>query len=139
MSGIKMLRCHYFDASALVKLVATDADEAPGRDELKKFFFSHSSKFATSFCIAETFSVFKAKSVRKQITEQQYIHYVNEFIRIVVGSVGIDDINILSSEVTDSAKHLIQKYKIDFIDCFQIVTILKGTYSRLGPKSKSLL
>ncbi len=134
-----MLRCHYFDASALVKLVATDPDDVSGQQTLKEFFFSHSSKFATSFCMAEAFSTFKAKFVRKRITEDQYIHCVNEFIRVVVGSLEIDEINILSPQVTTEAKRLIQKYKIDFIDCFQIVTILKGKYSSLGPKSKSLL
>jgi hypothetical protein len=50
------VKVHYFDASALVKLVADDIDEAPGRDVLRKYFRQHAHPgYTTSFCIAEAF------------------------------------------------------------------------------------
>ena len=37
------------------------------------------------------------------------------------------------------AERLIKQHKIDFLDCFQIVTILHGKFRVLGPDSKSIL
>jgi hypothetical protein len=35
--GYYAIKVHYFDASALVKLVANDPDEEPGRSVLRKY------------------------------------------------------------------------------------------------------
>lgn len=131
---------HYLDASALVKLVADDPDEDPGRDVLRKYYREHPNMYATSYCVTEAFSAFKRKFLGRQIAENQYIKYVRDFIRTVIGAnLRIDEVPILSPVVFSEADRLIKTYKIDFIDCFQIVTILRGQFSVLGPESKSIL
>ncbi len=46
---------------------------------------------------------------------------------------------ILSPVVFSEAERLIKMYKIDFINCFEVVTILRGRFRVLGPQSKSIL
>ena len=134
------VKAHYFDASALVKLVADDPDEEPGRDVLRQYYRNHSNRYATSYCVTEALSAFKSKFLRKRIPEDQYIKYVQEFIRTVLGAnLQIDEISILSPDVRTEAQRLIQTYKIDFLDCFQIVTILRGRFRYMVAESQSIL
>jgi predicted nucleic acid-binding protein len=134
-------KTHYLDASALVKLVADDPDEEPGRDAVRKYYSGHrDSVYATSYCVTETFSVFKRKFLQRRITEDQYIKYVLEFLRLILGvNLRIDEVPILSPVVSTEAERLIKKHKVDFLDCFQIVTILRGRFRELGPNSQSVL
>lgn len=135
-------RTHYFDASALVKLVADDPDEERGRDVVRGYYSGHrDSVYATSYCVTETLSAFKRKFLQHRITEEQYIRYVREFLRLVLGgNLRIDDeVSVLSPIVSTEAGRLIKKYKIDFLDCLQVVTVLHGKFSVLGPNSKSIL
>jgi len=133
-------RAHYLDASALVKLVAEDPDEKPGRETLRGYYRTHAANvYATSFSVAETFSAFKSKLLRKRINEDQYIEYIRSFIRTVLGAnLRIDEVTILSPLVS-RADQLIKTHQIDFLDCLQILTILEGRFRHNGPNSKSLL
>lgn len=135
------VRAHYFDASALVKLVADDPEEALGRDILREYYWQHPANlYATSFSITEALSAFKGKFHRGKITESQYIRYVREFIRQTIGAnLRIDEVPILSPVVVSEAERLIKAHKIDFLDCFQIVTIMHGQFKVLGPNSQSIL
>lgn len=138
--GYYAIKAHYLDASALVKLVADDADEEPGRDALRTYYYSHASRYATSYCVTEAFSAFKLKFLRNQISEADYVRYVRTFIqRIIGGNLQIDEVEILKPIVFREAERLIKKYKIDFIDCFQIVTVLHGQYRVLVDESQSML
>lgn len=131
---------HYLDASALVKLVANDPAEKPGRDAVRKYYHEHANMYATSYSVAETFSAFKGEFVRGEIAQNEYIKDVREFIRIVLGvHLQIDEVPILSPDVFSEAERLIKAHGIDFLDCFQIVTILRGRFRVLGPQSKSIL
>jgi predicted nucleic acid-binding protein len=134
-------RPNYLDASALVKLVADDVDEEPGRTALRAYYWQNaSSVYATSFSVAESLSAFKSKSLRGRISETEYIKYVRDFIRLTVGSnLRIDEVPILSPVATHEAERLIKEHGIDFLDCLQIVTIMYGQFRYLGPNSKSLL
>lgn len=127
MTASYSVKAHYLDASALVKLVADDPDEEPGRDALRKYYREHSNRYATSYCVTEAFSAFKLKFLRGRIPEAKYITYVHEFIRTVIGAnLQIDEVSILLPIVRNEAERLIKTYKIDFLDCFQIVTVLAG-------------
>ncbi len=134
-------KAHYLDASALVKLVADDPAEEPGRDVLRRYYWQHTDgMYATSYCITETFSVLKRKFLQGLITEANYIRYVQNFIRQFLGvNLRQDDVPILSPVVFSEAERLIKKHKIDFLDCFQIVTIMHGRFNVLGPNSQSIL
>ena len=126
------VKAHYLDASALVKLVADDADGLPGRDALRAYYYSHAdSVYATSYCVAETFSVFKRKQLRGTITGCDYIRCIHEFIRCTVGTnLRIDEMSILSPKMLSEGERLFNQHGIDFIDALQIVTVFTWPVSR---------
>jgi len=136
-------KAHYLDASALVKLVADDPAEEPGRVALRKYYYEQPSRYATSYSVTEALSAFKRKFMRKEIGEDEYIKYVKDFISVVIGgSLRIDEVDVLKPSVMREAERLIKKHKkhkIDFLDCFQIVTILRGKFHVLSSESKSIL
>jgi predicted nucleic acid-binding protein len=135
-------KAHYLDASALVKLVDDSAEESKGRDALRKYYNEHASMYSTSYCLAEAFGVFKRKFLKHEIAEDQYIRYVQALIDRTVGwKLQIDEVNILLPIVASKAECLIRKWKdkIDFLDCFQIVTVVHGRNRVLVGESKSIL
>jgi hypothetical protein len=74
--------------------------------------------------------------MRDLIEKEQYIKCVEDLIRCHIGArLQIDEVSILLPRLRNEAQRLIQKYKINFIDCFQIVTILEGQFHRIEPKS----
>jgi hypothetical protein len=96
--------------------------------------------YATSYCVTETFSAFKIKFLKHRVTQDQYVKYILEFRRVILGAnLRIDDVPILSAIVSAEAERLIKTHRIDFLDCFQIVTIMRGRFAALGPNSKSIL
>src|SRR5271156_1661070 len=115
MSPTYWCNVNYLDASALVKLVADDPSEEPGREVLRKYYWGHAARmYATSYCITEAFSAFKRKFLQGRITEDQYISYVRTFIRqFLGGNLRKDEVPILSPVVMSEAERLIKKYKID--------------------------
>ncbi|HZP00175.1 MAG TPA: type II toxin-antitoxin system VapC family toxin [Terriglobia bacterium] len=133
-------RAHYLDASALVKLVADDSAEEPGRSALRKYYHENPNMYATSYSITEALSAFKRKFLHEEIDQAAYLKYVSNFItQVIGGKLKIDEVHILKPDVLREAERLINLYHIDFLDCFQIVTILHGTYCVLGPQSRSIL
>ena len=138
MSAVK---CHYWDASALVKLAAEDKDEEPGRDIIRTYYNSETNFFATSLCLCEAIGVFKAKYLyKKQLTQEEYVTTIKKFISDTVGGkLQIDELPLLSPKLVDEAERLMMKHGLDFVDCAQIVTILHGRFSVLGAESKSVL
>ncbi len=131
---------HYLDASALVRLIADDPDEMPGRVALQRYYWNHPNMYATSYCVVEALSAFKLKFKRHKIIEDQYVKFVEDFIRTVVGAnLMIDEVSILLPRIISEAQRLIRRHRIDFIDSIQIVTILHGRFSPLDEDPKSIL
>lgn len=123
-----------------MKLVADDADEEPGRNVLRRYHREHAHPgYTTSFCIAEAFGAFKLKFLRERISEEQYVTYVRNFIRVTGNTLQVDDIPSLSPVVSSEVERLIATYKIDFVDCFQIVTIMQARFRVLVSDSQSIL
>ncbi|GAC1666982.1 MAG: hypothetical protein NVS9B4_22780 [Candidatus Acidiferrum sp.] len=141
MDFVYWCKAKYFDASALVKLVADDPSEEQGREALRKYYWGNvSSLYATPCCVVETFSVFKRKFARNEITEEQYLKYVQTFIRQFLGAnLRQDQVPVLSPIVFSETERLVKTYKLDFVDCLQIVTIMRGQFGVLGPNSQSIL
>jgi predicted nucleic acid-binding protein len=138
--GYYAIKVHYFDGSALVKLVADDADEQPGRDVLRKYYQQHAHPgYTTSFCVAETFGALKLKFLRKKISETGYLKYVKDLIRTIGNTFKIDELEILLPLVSKEFERLVKNYKIDFVDCLQIVTIKHGKSRIFNGASKSIL
>jgi predicted nucleic acid-binding protein len=122
-----------------VKLVADDLDDEPGREALRAYYWANTaSVYATSYSVAETLSAFKKKFGQGRISEEQYLKYIREFLRTVVGvNLRIDEVPILS--VFSKAERLIKTHGIDFLDCLQIVTIMEGQFRNSVLGSQSIL
>ena len=134
------IKSHYLDASALVKLVADDPDDEPGRTAVRKYYETHTCMKTTSHCLSEALSVFKSKFLRRRISRDDYIRYVDMFITKTVGwKLEIEEIPILSPKLLEESAILIRKYDLDFVDCVQIVTILHGKDKIFVNDSKSVL
>jgi predicted nucleic acid-binding protein len=134
------IRVHYLDASVLVKIVADDGDEAPGRDVFRQYYRSNGHMYTSSFCVAECFSAFKGKFLRKKISLDQYLHYIHDFYRLGVGhKLQLDDLELLAPQFRSEAERLITVHGIDFVDAVQIVTLMKGRYQHMVERSQSIL
>jgi predicted nucleic acid-binding protein len=87
------VKVHYFDASALVKLVADDVDDEPGRDVLRKYHRAHAHPgYTTSFCIAEAFGALKSKFLRHKISQAEYLKFVKDLIRETGNTFKVDEL-----------------------------------------------
>jgi predicted nucleic acid-binding protein len=128
---------HYLDASAMVRVVADDPDEAPGQTVLREYFFKHGMYRATSFCVAEALSAFKTKWLRGKISQAEYIRDVKAFFRLVVSALHIEEVP-LAVQVHQAAERLIAAYGIDFVDSVQVVTLMSGQYSIFVGDSQSV-
>jgi hypothetical protein len=122
------VKAHYFDASALVKLVADDADELPGREIVRKYYYEHSSRHSNQFCVAEALSAFKSKFMRKKIDENKYVEYLRSAPGIWGNHIELEEVDLLSPDAMNEAERLIRLNKIDLLDCLQMVALLKGRY-----------
>lgn len=138
--GYYAIKVHYFDASALVKLVAEDFDEVLGRDALRGYHRKHAHPgYTTSFCIAEAFGALKNKFLRNKISQAEYLRFVKDLIRVIGNTFQIDELPTLEPIVYSEFERLATKYKLDFVDCLQIVTILQGRFRIFDGPSKSIL
>jgi predicted nucleic acid-binding protein len=141
MSGRYWCVPRFYDASALVKLVADDEDEKPGQQALRDDYWSHTaSVYATPYCIAEAFKVFERKRDRERVTQAQYLRYLRDFrVKFLGLNLRQEAISILPSIVTTETERLDTTYKIGFVDCFQIATLRHGRFRVLGPNSQAIL
>lgn len=135
------IKAHYLDASALVKLVADDRNEEPGRKALREYYRQHAGFLATSHCVSEALNVLKVKHMyRHELSQEEYVDTIKRFItRVIGGKLEIDELPILSPKLLREAEILITKHGLDFIDCAQIVTVKHGRFSVLVGDSKSVL
>jgi predicted nucleic acid-binding protein len=130
------VKCYYLDASALVKLVVDEPDGKP----LRAFIQRSTNLHATDLCVGEALGVLKGKWQRGAISEALYFAATR---RLIIDAWG-GRIKRDSVELFDPGKHaeveaMAKKHSLDLSDALQLVTILKGTYSKLGPNSASVL
>jgi predicted nucleic acid-binding protein len=131
------IKAHYWDASALVRLVAEDPAEQRGRADLCTLFFGGGHHYSTSACLAEALGVFKRKWLDKIYTLAEYVRTVREFYRLVVSHLTVDEVAV-SVQVLDEAERLMTKHRLDFIDSLQVITVLHGKFSVFVGDSQSL-
>lgn len=133
----RSVKAHYLDASALIKLLIDIKEEEGGRESLRTYFNANTGFHTTSLCFAEAFGVLKVKYFyKKEIRQEEYLKAVEN---LIWGKIEIDDVPIRQFEVFTEAKRLVSQYQIDLSDAMQIVTIMKGKYSVLCDRSKSIL
>lgn len=130
------VKTRYLDASALVKLVINEVDHAP----VRLFFQSNVNFCATSLCLAEALGVVKAKWTYGRISEEEYFGATRELvINAWGGKIEINNVDLFSPEGLAPVEALGRKHTLDLSDALQLHTILRGTYSVLGPHSASVL
>ncbi len=142
-----VIRTHLLDTSVLIKLVVYE-DKS---DVVRKYVNSHSVFWTTSFCIAEAFGVLKAthsrykknccnSSAQEGISESVYLTALEDLVSMVRDeTISIEEANIFNREIFDEVEQLCSKYRLDAIDTFQLVTILRGFPSIMDEESSTIL
>jgi predicted nucleic acid-binding protein len=122
------IRTHYLDASAIVKLLIAEQ----GSTILRAYVGQHSVLYATYICFAETLGVLKAKFLRQQLDQEQYLSACEELVaHLRHHTLEIDDVGISQGQVFDEVERLAQKYSLDISDAYQLVTLRQGCLARL--------
>jgi predicted nucleic acid-binding protein len=137
-----ILKVHYLDASALVKLVVKE----DGSDAIEAYMKREgmSSFKATSLCFAEALSVLKRKHQHKPDHIDQdtwdntyftaaedlidYVRYRNDLIH--TGQILLVDVAIADSNVFVKVEKICKQHSIDIIDAYQIVTVQRDHFSQ---------
>lgn len=133
---MKVVRTHYIDTSALVKLFIQE----DGSKKLKDYFSKHTVFHTTSLCFAEALGVLKTKKVRGVISNDAYLEACEELcIYASGGSIGIDEITIATPHAFKETQRIAKKYSLDLIDSFQIYTLKEGMLSVLAGDSRPIL
>jgi predicted nucleic acid-binding protein len=124
------IRTHFLDASAIVKLLISE----PGSAELCNYRRQYSNFYTTSLCFAEALGVLKAKHLRCEITQEEYLDTCYQLLSYVhPDNIGIDiiEIEIKKRVAFDDVENLVKEYSIDVSDAFQIYT-LKEVFSNFA-------
>jgi predicted nucleic acid-binding protein len=136
---MKLIRIHYLDASAIVKLFITEE----GSDRLQTYFGEESNFHATSLCFAEALGALKVKRFyRKEISDEQYFCACEELLAYGAdNTIEIEDVEIKDPMVFVEVENLVRKYQktIDVSDAFQIVSVKRNYFSRFECDSKPIL
>lgn len=136
---MKLIRIHYLDASAIVKLFITEE----GSERLQRYFGEEANFYTTSLCFAEALGALKVKRFyRKEITDEQYFCACEELLACGAdNTIEIEDVEMKDSMVFVEVERLVRKYKktIDVSDAFQIVSMKRNYFSRFTSDSKPIL
>ena len=131
-------RANFFDASALVKVFAREADSVP----LRSYWDTRSpTKYTSPFCLYEALTVLKVLWMyRKTLTEGQYHQAAERLIVWFSATAKYNkDLDLHDAAVLGSARDLAQRYSLDLSDAFQILCVKEGRYSRLVDRSQTVL
>lgn len=136
MTDTDWVKVHYFDASALVKLVIDEQHS----DRVRAFFQNNTSFATTSMCLIEALGVLKRKWQRERISVDAYFAATRELIINAWGKrIELDSVELVDPVKHGNIERMAKTHGIDLSDSLQLVTILKGRYSVLGPNSASVL
>ena len=133
MSDTIDVRYRYFDASAAVKLVATEA----ASDVVRAYFEAGGPFYITSPCAVEVLSVLKVKRFyRNELTEEQYSLATYGFLAHLRSRLKVRGPALDNSGAFWRSEELARRYDLDLIDALQLLTI--KIENGVGP-SKPLL
>lgn len=131
-------RANFFDASALVKIFAREADSA----SVRSYWDTRSpTKYTSTFCLYEALSVLKVLWMyRKELTEEKYHEAAEKLIIWFSASEKANkDLDLHDPDVLVNAQDLARRYSLDLSDAFQILCVKEGRYSRLIDRSQTVL
>lgn len=129
------VKARYFDASALVKLVLNE----PHSEAVRAFARANTNLYTNSLCFGEAFGVLKTKWMKRRLTIDAYYAGVRTLTRDVRNKIQFDELDWLVPSTQHEIDRLGRKHHLDLSDALQLVTILKGRFSHMGPNSKSVL
>src|SRR6266446_5794088 len=114
---MKMIKVHYLDASAIVKLLVKE----PGGNALETYLKNEAfSRFlTTSLCFAEALGVLKVKHRRREIDREQYLTAVDELRGYISEkSIQLVDVPISDDSVFNEVEALVRSHNasIDISD-----------------------
>ncbi len=132
--GFEWAKVHYLDASALLKLVIDEGDCGP----VRRFFNSNTNFCTTPLCLAEAIGVLKRKWEGGQIEADEYFAATRALI-INANRIELDDVGLVDLSVHAQVEAKAKQHSLDLSDSLQLITILHGRYSVLGPNSASVL
>ena len=135
MKRASVLRPHYLDASALVKLVV----EEKFSKRVQAYVKTQSWRVCTSYCFYEALGVLKRKKERQELSERAYLASSrrligmakNEYFKLVDGGP-------FSSVVAADAERMVKNHGIDFLDAFQLISV-RDSWHYLAFPSKPIL
>lgn len=133
-----IIRTHYLDASAIIKLLVKEE----GSDRLNEYFKNHSNFYTTSLCVGEALGVLKVKYFRRKEIDQEAYFAASEILTRGTDALGwleIEEIKISDSNVFHEVEQLCKKHSLDFSDGLQIYTLKKGLFSVLPGDSTPIL
>jgi predicted nucleic acid-binding protein len=118
-----IIRAHYLDTSAAVKLLVSEE----GSEKLRDYFKQHSFFLMTSFCVAETLGVLKRKHLDRRISQEDYLVACESLIgQVEEEQIVVHDISIGDRGIFSDVRELVKKHTLDIADAFEIVTLKKG-------------
>lgn len=131
-----VIRTHYLDASAIIKLLI-DED---GSAAVHSYLDSHATRVTTPLCFAETLGVLKAKQVHGHISREQYLAACEELMAHIRGqTITIEDVGFTERAMFDEVEILCQKHALDLSDACQLLTLRSGQLSSLEGDSRPIL
>jgi predicted nucleic acid-binding protein len=132
------VRMNYFDASALVKVYTDEA----GSSEVRKYFYSESSKRTTPIRYFETLNVLKMKRFYRKpnITDKEY-HDATFALSawFSMSSKDVPDLDLVDPHTFPKVQALALTYSLDLSDAFQILSVKEGFTSPMIGESQTIL
>jgi predicted nucleic acid-binding protein len=135
---MELMRTHYLDASAIVKLFVAEQ----GSNAIRAYFDKEENFYITNLCFVEALTALKVKyKYRKEISDEEYFSACDHLFAYAGKGVKIEieNIEIRDRMVFAEVEKLARKYKIDVSNAFQIVSIKKNYFSRFTSDSKPIL
>jgi predicted nucleic acid-binding protein len=139
MTASDWVKFKYLDATALVKLYIKENDS----QHLRDFFSSNQTHFRTTWlCLAEALGCLKSKwigpqskKVATKIDTETYFEASLELLFNWRLRIELDDLKLVNPSIPLKVEEIAKKYKLDYSDALQLITIKNGEYSSLAYES----
>jgi predicted nucleic acid-binding protein len=139
--AVLVIRLHFLDASALVKLVVNEL----GSSKLRSYFHRDATSFTTNtVCVVEALGVLKRKHLSKNkpdyLDDEAYFAACEELMAFFRGeNIAIDDVGLTDRAIFDEVERVARGYSLDLSDAYQLVTLRRGFAARIGASGDTIL
>lgn len=133
-----VIRTHYLDATAIVKLLVKEE----GSERLESYSEEHTNFRTTALCVGEVLGVLKVKHFYRKELDREAYFCASEILAGWIsksGGLEIEEVNLAERDVFSEVENLCKKYTLDLSDGLQIFILKKGFYSSLPGDSAPIL